>query len=581
MAWAPFPLAARSALLAVLLGAGARLSPAAPSPDSLDCASCHDQAQRLAESAHAGLPCQTCHQNHDTFPHPENVPKPVCAACHAKQAGDYAGGVHGQARRAGNEAAPDCSVCHGSAHELLDPKSPAFRTAALDTCGACHAEVVDQFRKSVHGQALAHGIADAPLCTDCHGEHRIVRHTETASPVNAAHIRETCGSCHGNVRLARKFGMPSDRLVSFDASFHGLAAKAGSQTVANCASCHGVHNILASSDPDSTVNPKNLPKTCGQCHPGAGERFAISQVHLVSGGGEPPALRWVRWFYVPLIFLTIGLMLAHNAGDWIRKLIRLRFGGPAPIAPVPKFQEPRMLPFERLQHAVLAISFIGLAVTGFALKYPDQWWTRPILLLEGSRSIRGLAHRVAAVVFLAVAVTHLISLIASRRLRKHWEELLPEANDAREAASRFAYNLGLRSEPGPRAKGGSPHNYVAKLEYWAVIWGSAVMASTGLLLWANNLALRLLPKIALDVASSIHFYEAVLAVGAIVAWHFYFVIFDPDVYPLDTAFLTGGDLAKRTPSSTGDAFVSTGSEELSGEGSPTEQSQSDGSSILL
>ena len=143
--------------------------------------------------------------------------------------------------------------------------------------------------------------------------------------MNAAHIRDTCGSCHGDVRLTRKFGLPSDRLVSFDSSYHGLAAKAGSQTVANCASCHGVHNILPSSDPKSTINPRNLPKTCGQCHPGAGTRFAISQVHVTEGDAEPAALRWVRQFYLLLIPVTIGLMLLHNGGDWVRKLIRPAF----------------------------------------------------------------------------------------------------------------------------------------------------------------------------------------------------------------------------------------------------------------
>jgi hypothetical protein len=59
------------------------------------------------------------------------------------------------------------------------------------------------------------------------------------------------------------------------------------------------------------------------------------------------------------------------------------------------------------------------------------------------------------------------------------------------------------------------------------------------MLWANNIALRFLPKSWLDVATTVHFYEAVLATLAIVVWHFYSVIFDPEVYPLDTAFLTG------------------------------------------
>lgn len=194
-----------------------------------------------------------------------------------------------------------------------------------------------------------------------------------------------------------------------------------------------------------------------------------------------------------------------------------------------------MLPFERVQHVVLATSFIVLVVTGFALKYPDQWWARPFLLGEGRTSMRSLIHRIAAVVFVAVSLTHVISLIASRKLRAHWMEMLPKTNDAREALGTFAYNLGLGETPPAR----SSHSYIEKAEYWAVIWGALVMIASGLMLWANNLAMKWLPKSWLDIATSVHFYEAVLATLAIVVWHFYSVIFDPDVYPLNTAFLTG------------------------------------------
>ena len=527
-----------SAWIGVLLGAALAYPLAAASAPKAICSTCHDQGQKLEKSAHAGLPCDTCHESHEKYPHPAGIAKPVCATCHADQAGDYALGVHGQARKSGNEGAPDCALCHGSAHELLAPRSQAFRAAVPDTCGMCHSDVAEQYRASVHGQALAHGITQAPLCTDCHGEHRILKHTNQASPVNAAHIRDTCGSCHGDVRLTRKFGLPSDRLVSFDSSFHGLAAKAGSQTVANCASCHGVHNILPSSDPKSTINAKNLPRTCGQCHPGAGTRFAISQVHVTEGKAEPAAMRWVRWFYLLVIPVTIGLMLLHNGGDWVRKLIELRFSVRRDNLADRSFSEHgelRMLFFERVQHAVLALSFITLAWTGFALKYPDQWWARPLLLMEGTYAMRSLIHRIAAAVFIAISLTHLVSLLVSRTLREHWKEMLPTTNDPREALTNFAYNLGLGSQP----PGRSSHSYVEKAEYWAVVWGAVVMIATGLLLWANNLAMKLLPKSWLDVATSIHFYEAVLATLAIVVWHFYPIVFDPDVYPLNTAFLTG------------------------------------------
>jgi cytochrome b subunit of formate dehydrogenase len=531
-----------SALFGLVLS-GAGVNAYAADKPGVDCSSCHDQAQKLEKSAHSGLPCDTCHESHDQYPHPANIPKPQCTTCHQEQAGDYANGVHGLARKNGNEGAPDCALCHGSAHELLSPQSQAFRTAVPDTCGMCHSEVADQYRTSVHGQALARGVTQAPICNDCHGEHKILKPGNAASTVNAAHISDTCGSCHGNVRLTSSFGLPSDRVVSFNASYHGLAGKAGSQTVANCSSCHGVHNILPSSDPKSTINPKNLPKTCGQCHAGAGTRFAISQVHLTVNS-ETAALRWVRQFYLLLIPVTIGLMMLHQGGDWIRKLVKLRFqrriAQPGRIAAA-GHGELRMLPFERVQHAVMALSFLTLIWTGFALKYPDTWWARPLLMLEGRYAVRSLIHRIAAAVFTAVAVTHLVSLIANRKLRHHWKEMLPKMDDPREALAGFAYNLGLGSDPPPR----SPHSYIEKAEYWAVVWGAVVMIASGAFLWANTLVMRFLPKSWLDVATSVHLYEAILATLAIVVWHFYSVIFDPDVYPLNTAFLTGLSVKKK------------------------------------
>jgi len=510
--------------------------------ETADCTSCHDQGQKVAKSAHAGVACTTCHLKHDSYPHPEGVPKPACTGCHTNQATDYEKGVHGQAVKKGNAGAPDCALCHGSAHELLSPKSQAFRTAVPETCNMCHSEVVEQYRASVHGQALAKGIPQAPLCTDCHGEHAILAPSNANSPVAATHVRETCGNCHGNVQLSRRFGIPSDRLVTFDASFHGLAAKSGNQTVANCASCHGVHNILPSADPKSTINAKHLPQTCGKCHQGAGQRFAITPVHVIEGRTEPSAVRWTRQFYLVLIPLTLGFMLMHNFGDWVRKLYKLR-AGPAmrPHVEIDQYTpEVRMLGFERVQHIVLVVSFVTLVWTGFALKYPDQWWARPLLVWEGARSMRSLIHRIAAVVFIAVSVTHLISLIVSRKLRDHWKEMWPKASDATEALANLSYNVGVRSVP----PGRSAHSYIEKAEYWAVVWGAIVMAGSGIMLWANNLMLKLLPKTWLDVATTVHFYEAVLATLAIVVWHFYSVIFDPDVYPMDTAWYAGVSVKK-------------------------------------
>ena len=398
----------------------------------------------------------------------------------------------------------------------------------------CHDQVSTDYKQSVHGKAIANGEMNAAVCTDCHGEHKILSKSNEASPVHGAHLRETCGQCHGNVALARRFGMPSDRLTTFDASFHGLAAKSGNQTVANCASCHGIHNILRSDDPKSMTNTKNLPNTCGKCHPGAGQRFALGAVHQSEGSNEPVGMDWIRAFYLTAIPFTIGLMLLHHGGDLVRKLNRHFNGAPVNHSPADK-GELRMLPFERLSHLMLTVAFITLAYSGLALKFPDAWWAKPFMMMESSMQMRRNIHRVAAVLMMIVAVMHVVSLIVSKRLRMHWLELIPKLRDGTDGLKVFGYNLGLT-----RKKPELPHHtYVGKVEYWAMVWGTLVMVATGGLLWANNWSLQFLPKWVLDIATAVHWYEAVLATLAIVVWHLYSVIFDPEIYPMDFAWLTG------------------------------------------
>ena len=528
----------------------AMLTPALPALETAHnvCADCHEQPKKLANSVHLSLTCEGCHSDHEKYPHPKGIERPTCGTCHSSETSQHAISVHGQARAKGNTGAPECTTCHGDVHEVKTASSSAFRKQVPETCGMCHSDIAQKFEASVHGKAVARGVPDAPICTDCHGEHSILAPSNAASPVNARHIRETCGRCHGDVRLSRKFGLPVDRIVSFDASFHGLAAKSGSQTVANCASCHGIHNILPSDDPKSTTNIKNLPATCGKCHAGAGTRFALGTIHAVEGAQEPPLVRYARNFYLFLIPLTIGLMLLHNAGDWIRKLFRLRLRPrPEPPSPQPyghtllRYRDFRMYGFERIQHALLVTSFTVLVWTGFALKYPDAWWAHPLLHWESGWPVRGVVHRAAAAVMVLVTFTHIISLVVSRRLRQHWLHLWPRAADVSEAVLNFLNNLGLLRQR-PKL---SAHGYIEKAEYWAVVWGTAVMILTGVMLWANNLTLRWLPKSWLDFATAVHFYEALLATLAIVVWHFYTVIFDPDVYPMDTSWLNGYSVRQR------------------------------------
>jgi cytochrome b subunit of formate dehydrogenase len=113
---------------------------------------------------------------------------------------------------------------------------------------------------------------------------------------------------------------------------------------------------------------------------------------------------------------------------------------------------------------------------------------------------------------------------------------LPSLHDAKVLFGTLAYYLRLRRAP-PHS--GTTFNYAEKAEYLAFMWGSLVMTVTGCALWFMNRTLQYLPGWVPDVATAVHFYEAILASLAILVWHFYWVIFDPDVYPVDWSWWDG------------------------------------------
>jgi cytochrome b subunit of formate dehydrogenase len=174
-------------------------------------------------------------------------------------------------------------------------------------------------------------------------------------------------------------------------------------------------------------------------------------------------------------------------------------------------------------------------VTGFALKYPDAWLSHQILFGENIYGIRGGVHRAAAVILVASTLYHIVHLALVKRDRMFLWAMMPQIKDATDIVLVFSYNLGFTKEEPKFAK----FNYAEKLEYLAFMWGTVVMTVSGLALWFNNFMLRHFPKWVTDAATAVHYYEAVLATFAILIWHSYMVMFDPLVYPLDTAFIDG------------------------------------------
>jgi cytochrome b subunit of formate dehydrogenase len=148
--------------------------------------------------------------------------------------------------------------------------------------------------------------------------------------------------------------------------------------------------------------------------------------------------------------------------------------------------------------------------------------------------VRGIIHRVAAVVMILSTVWHMFFLLTHRG-RVFFKDMIPNFTDLKDFIQRILYNLGL-SKTAPRFK---RFSYIEKAEYWALVWGTAVMILTGILLWFDNMFVQFLPKGFLDVSLVIHFYEAILASLAILIWHLYSTVFNPHVYPMNPSWITG------------------------------------------
>jgi len=525
------------------------------------CRACHTQESadyqrhgRVALGSSQDLPsCSSCHGSHEILPsrlqlsktHPSNLPA-TCGACHenldmtakhdiliATPVQIYNSSVHGRATKGGVFVAATCSDCHstgGSAHKILGPGDPTSTISFNNipaTCGKCHKGVESDYREGIHGRRAAQGETDVPVCTTCHGEHGILSPSDPLSPVSRARVAEaTCAPCHDSAVLNEKYGLPAGRLATFIDSYHGLKSKAGDTHVANCASCHGVHRILPSSDPSSTINAANLQKTCGECHPKISARLAAAPIHGVTGEGlRTHAADIVEKIYIIAIVLIIGGMVVHWLLDIWRQILKLLARRPQVI---------RMTPSEVWQHTLLMLSFIALVISGFALRFSDSWVSSFFFGWEGGFGLRGTVHRVAAVVFSLTVIWHLVYLFTPRG-RRFFVDMIPLWEDFRFFWDRILYNLGFKGHVTSIRR----FSYVEKAEYWALVWGTAVMILSGLLLWFDNWFIQHLPKGALDIALVVHYWEAWLATLAIAIWHLYSTVFNPHVYPMNPSWITG------------------------------------------
>jgi len=185
-----------------------------------------------------------------------------------------------------------CSGCHGgdSSTDDMDvamSKEKGFiGVPAKDTryqvCSNCHSDAdkmkrlgsklpTDQFEKlkiSVHFQPSFDNKGPMADCITCHSVHDIKSVKDPASKVYPTRITELCGSCHSSAEFMKLYNpaLPIDQVAKYKTSVHGGLNAKGNPDAAECASCHGSHEIQPVKDSRSLVYATNIPSVCANCH---------------------------------------------------------------------------------------------------------------------------------------------------------------------------------------------------------------------------------------------------------------------------------------------------------------------------
>ncbi len=516
-------------------------------------------------SIHGRRMCWECHADADVIPHRPGLERVECVRCHyvgntagapqTRKYKEFRQSVHGRLAEAGDPRAPLCQDCHGT-HEVRppdDPTSRVHRRNIPEDCGRCHARALEEYRSGLHGRLAGEGNLDAPVCTDCHSEHQILRPTDPESSVSPTHIPEACARCHEDQQVMDRYGIDVAPVRTFRTSFHGVALKFGMTRVANCTSCHEHHAIFSPDDPRSTVHRDNLPRTCGQsgCHPGASANFARGRIHIAAHEESAGVVYRVAQAFKWLTIIVMSGLLLHILLDLFRRVrnrragrgsdpSRDRFGedasgATARLREVLDTPVQRLDVFVRVQHGFMAVSVIFLIITGIPVKFHDAGWAKDLMDGVGGLEVTSLIHRLAAIMLMAVSAAHLFYIAATGPGRRNFRHMLPRFSDVRDFVHNIAYFLGIRRER-PRF---DRFSYLEKFDYWAVYWGIVVMVGSGLVLWFETDAMRFIPKEWVDVAKEMHSDEAMLATLAIVLWHFFNAHFNPDKFPMNKVFWHG------------------------------------------
>ena len=233
-----------------------------------DCKTCHDYhyvQNPLKIKDKSTYYCSSCHSDTkqaEGFHKLKTVSDKQCAECH-----DEVPEVREKLTKS-IHAELACSDCHQYAAQNLEVHEDYPEASKEANCGICHADIAKEHNESVHGISLSEGLNEAADCTDCHGSHDILPAENEASPTNKMNIANTCGTCHDNPEIIKKFdlsSLPPEK--TYLNSVHGEMFISGEKDAPNCTTCHGIHNIKNRIQPGSKISAINIPNTCARCHP--------------------------------------------------------------------------------------------------------------------------------------------------------------------------------------------------------------------------------------------------------------------------------------------------------------------------
>lgn len=173
----------------------------------------------------------------------------------------------------------------------------------------------------------------------------------------------------------------------------------------------------------------------------------------------------------------------------------------------------------RIEHWFLFLTFTTLAITGLVQKFPlagvSQW---VVGLLGGIENTR-IVHHTAAVLFVLEVIYHAGIVGYQLIVLRSKATMMPDTNDFRNAWHLLKFNFGFARERPAEGR----YTFAEKMEYWAVIWGTVIMAITGFMMWNPIATTKILPGVFIPAAKAAHGGEALLAVLAIIVWHLYYV----------------------------------------------------------